>query len=96
MLKLYGFPLSNYYNMVKIALIEKGVSFKEVDFHPSQDSDYLSKSPMGKVPCIETDDGFLSETDVILNYLEDTYPEPAFLPKDAFARAKVRDLMKEL
>lgn len=96
MLKLYGFPLSNYYNMVKIALIEKGVSFEEVDFHPSQEWDYLSKSPMGKVPCIETDDGFLSETDVILNYLEDTYPEPAFLPKDAFARAKVRELMKEL
>ena len=96
MLKLYGFPLSNYYNMVKIALIEKGDSFEDLDNHPSQDSDYLSKSPMGKVPCIETDDGFLSETDVILNYLEDTYPEPAFLPKDAFARAKVRELMKEL
>ena len=31
MLKLYGFPLSNYYNMVKIALIEKGVDFEEVD-----------------------------------------------------------------
>ncbi|MDZ7683926.1 MAG: glutathione S-transferase N-terminal domain-containing protein [Gammaproteobacteria bacterium] len=58
MIKLYGFPISNYFNIVKIALIEKGVDFEFVDTRPSQDDDYLAKSPMGKVPCIETEDGF--------------------------------------
>ena len=34
MLKLYGFAVSNYYNMVKLALLEKGVAFEEVPFFP--------------------------------------------------------------
>ena len=54
MLKLYGFPVSNYFNMVKIALLEKQIEFEEVLVYPNQEHDYLSKSPMGKVPCIET------------------------------------------
>ncbi len=96
MIKLYGFALSNYFNMVKMALIEKGLDFEVVETRPSQEGDYLAKSPMGKVPCLETDDGFLSETSVILEYLEDKYPEPAFMPADPFERAKVRELMKEI
>lgn len=96
MLKLYGFPLSNYYNMVKIALLEKGIEFELVDAHPSQDDDYLSNSPMGKVPCLETPQGFLSETNVICEYLEDTGEGVALLPTDPYERAKVRELMKEI
>jgi len=96
LLKLYGFPLSNYYNMVKIALLEKGIEFELVDAHPSQDDDYLSNSPMGKVPCLETPQGFLSETNVICEYLEDTGEGVALLPTDPYERAKVRELMKEI
>lgn len=96
MIKLHGFPLSNYFNIVKIALLEKGADFEFVDTRPSQDDSYLAKSPMGKVPCIETEDGFLSETNVILEYLEETLPGPAFFPEDPYARAKVRELMKEM
>lgn len=96
MIKLYGFPISNYFNMVKAALIEKNIDFEVVDVRPSQEPDYLEKSPMGKVPCIETDGHFLSETQTILEYLEETHPEPALLPKDPFARAKVRELMHGL
>ena len=96
MLKLHGFPLSNYYNMVKIALLEKGIEFELVDAHPSQDDDYLGHSPMGKVPCLETPQGFLSETSVIFEYLEDTGEGPALLPTDPYERAKVRELMKEI
>ncbi|MGR8947427.1 MAG: glutathione S-transferase N-terminal domain-containing protein, partial [Gammaproteobacteria bacterium] len=62
MIKLYGFPVSNYYNMVKFAMLEKGVDFEEVSVMPSQEAEYLAKSPMGKVPCIETSDGFISES----------------------------------
>lgn len=96
MIKLYGFAVSNYYNMVKFALLEKGIEFAEVAAMPSQENDFTAKSPMGKVPCIETDKGFLSETNVILDCLEESVPSPALLPKDAFARAKVREVMKVL
>ena len=96
MLKLYGFPLSNYFNMVKMALMEKGLAFEEVITKPSQETDYLAKSPMGKVPCLETEDGFLSETTVIFEYLEDLGQGQALLPSDPFARAKVRELVKQI
>lgn len=96
MLQLHGFPLSNYFNMVKAALLEKGIAFEHVSTRPSQDAAYLSKSPMGKVPCIGTEQGFLSETQVICQYLEELQPEPALLPQSAFERAKVRELMHEL
>lgn len=96
MLKLYGAPLSNYYNMVKAALLEKGVEFEEVMSPPSQEEGYLAKSAMGKIPCIETEDGFLAETLAILDYIEETWPEPALLPKDPWARAKVRELAQSL
>jgi glutathione S-transferase len=95
-LKLYGFPLSNYFSMVKSALLEKGIEFDVVSTRPSQDADYLARSPMGKVPCIETEHGCLSETAAILEYLEDLRPEPRLLPREPYARAKVRELMHDL
>ena len=69
-IKLYGFPISNYYNMAKVVMIEKGIEFEEVLVRPNQEADYLSKSPMGKVPSIETEQGFLTETGVIIDYLD--------------------------
>jgi glutathione S-transferase len=79
--------------MVKQCLIEKGVEFEQLDARPSQDEDYLAISPMGKVPCLETPDGYLIETSSILDYLEDVYPTPAMYPADAFAKAKAREIM---
>jgi len=96
MIKLHGAPLSNYYNMVKTALLEKNIAFEAVLSPPSQEPDYLAKSPMGKIPCIETDQGFLAETHAILDYLEDVEPKPSLLPADPFARAKVRELTQSL
>ena len=93
MLKLHGSSVSNYVTMVKQCLIEKGVAFEQLDDPPSQDDDFLILSPMGKIPCLETPDGFLVETSAILDYLEDVYPTPAMYPADAFARAKAREIM---
>ena len=59
MIKLHGMPLSNYYNVVKAIMLEKEIPFEEVHVKPNQESEYLSKSPMGKVPCMETTAGFL-------------------------------------
>ncbi len=94
MIKLYGFAVSNYYNMVKLALEEKGIAYQEIGAMPSQEADYKAKSPMGKVPCIETAHGMLSETSAILEYLEDVQPATPLLPADPFARAKTRELMR--
>lgn len=96
MLKLYGFPVSNYYNMVKLALLHKGVAFEEVIMRPSQEQDYLAKSAMGKIPCLQTPEGFISETNVILDFLDEAYPDKALLPKGTFERAKVRELSKSI
>ena len=96
MLTLYGFTFSNYVNMVKMALYEKDMAFDWVDVKPSQEADYLAKSPMGKVPCIETEKGFLSETNIILEYIEETGADIKLMPSDPFERARVRELMKQI
>ena len=96
MLKLYAFTVSNYFNMVKMALLEKDIDFEFVDTKPTQEGDYLAKSPMGKVPCLETSEGFISETDVIFDYLEDLGQGQALMPASAYEKAKVRELIKQL
>lgn len=96
MIKLYGFTLSNYFNMVKMTLLEKGIEFEFIDTRPSQEDDFLTKSPMGKVPCIETDQGFLTEANVIMEYLEESSTGPTMMPLEPFAKAEVRQLMKEI
>jgi glutathione S-transferase len=92
-LKLHGISISNYANMVKQCLIEKGIEFEQLNARPSQDDDFLAMSPMGKVPCLETPEGFLVETSAILDYLEEIHPEPPMVPARAFARAKASELM---
>ncbi len=94
MIKLNGTPVSNYYNMAKLAMIEKDMAFEEVSNPASQDASYKKKSPMGKMPFIETEAGCLSETSVILDYLEATKPLPALYPGDAFAKAKTQEVMR--
>ncbi len=94
MLKLCGFHISNYHNKVRIALLEKGIAFEEdATVTPSQKDDYLARSPMGKVPYLEVNGTRLCESEVILEYLEEAYPQKPLLPKDPLARAKVRELV---
>ncbi|MDA8781773.1 glutathione S-transferase N-terminal domain-containing protein [Porticoccaceae bacterium] len=68
MIKLYGFSISNYHAMVKVFLLEKGFDFEEVHIEPTYSEPFLELSPMGKVPCIEVDEGYLSETTAILGF----------------------------
>ena len=94
MLKLCGFATSNYYNKVKLALLEKGVPFEEELVWPTRDHAHLARTPIGKLPFIETPHGNLSESTVILEYLEDAYPEHPLYPRDPYARAKNRELIR--
>jgi glutathione S-transferase len=94
MIKLCGFRISNYHNKVRIALLEKGVAFEEDEnVKPSQEGDYLAKSPMGKVPYLEVNGTRIRESSAILEYLEDAYPQKPLLPEDRVERARVRELV---
>jgi len=94
MIRLCGFRISNYHNKVRIALLEKGIAFEEDEnVKPSQQDEYLAKSPMGKVPYLDVDGQLLRESEVILEYLEDAYPQQPLLPKDPLQRARVRELV---
>jgi glutathione S-transferase len=94
MITLHGFPASNYCNMVTMALLEKGVPHENARVYTSQDEAMLAKSPMGKVPFLETPDGFISETSIILDYIEETQDGPGLYPNDPYDRARVRELIK--
>jgi len=94
MITLCGITLSNYYNVVKMALLEKGAPFVEEIVKPrSTDPAVLSISPLGKIPFIRTPQGGMCESKAILEYVESAFPEPALFPSDAFAAGKVRELM---
>ncbi|MDB5797133.1 MAG: glutathione S-transferase family protein [Paucimonas sp.] len=93
MLKLHGFAVSNYYNKVKMALLEKEIPFEEVLATPNRSPELLEKSPLGKVPFLETEKGVLVESQVLMEYLEDAFPQKPLLPADPFEAAKVRELI---
>lgn len=96
MLKLCGFSVSNYYNKVKLALLEKGVQFEEETVYTSQDESLKKESPMGKVPFLRTPLGILTESQVLIEYIEDVYPKHPLYPIEAFARAKCRELIEHI
>ena len=96
MFKLYGFAVSNYYNMVKLALLEKGLPFEEVTFYPTQTPESLAISPRGKVPVLGVDAGYINETAIILEYLEQSQQGTPLLPSDPFERAQVLAIAKEI
>jgi len=93
MIQLHGLAVSNYYNKVKLALLEKNVPFTEVHQGTrSTDEAVLAASPLAKIPYITAPQGSLCESQAILEWLEDAFPQPPLMPADAFAAAKVREL----
>ena len=96
MITLYGVAISNYYNKIKFALLEKNIPFAEELLAPAQSEAVLSRSPLGKIPFIKTPDGYLSESQAILEYLEDAFPETPLYPADAFQRGKCREFIQHI
>ena len=94
MIQLCGFAASNYYNKVKLALLEKNVPFEEQLVWLGQTDP--AATPLGKVPYIVTPQGPISESTVILEYIEQAHPAHPLLPADPFAAAKVRELVRYL
>lgn len=97
-LKLCGFAGSNYFNKVKLQLLEKGVPFEEeLVWTGMKNNPALSeRSPLGKVPFMETPKGVILESSVCCEYIESTHPEHPLIPTDPFEAAKVRELLTYL
>ena len=96
-MKLYGFWRSLASYRVRVALALKGMEAEEVsiDLLKGQQhrEDYLAVNPQGVVPALVVDAGPpLFQSLAILEYLEETKPQPPLLPKDARGRARVRGL----
>ena len=91
MLTLYDAARCPYCARVRIVLAEKGVEYEtmvvDLDDRPAW---IYEKNPLGKVPVLEEGEFVLPESAVIMEYLEERYPEPALLPADAADRALVR------
>jgi glutathione S-transferase len=94
MIVLCGFTASNYYNKVKLALLEKGAAFTEEAVPNGKKSEAVfDASPLGKVPFIRTEHGTLCESQVIMEYIESAHPNPPLMPADPWQAAKVRELV---
>lgn len=89
-LKLIGHKLCPYVQRAVIALTEKDVPFERIDIDLDNKPDWFLKvSPLGKTPVLLVDDTPIFESAVILEYLEETQPNPLH-PQDALARAEHR------
>jgi glutathione S-transferase/RNA polymerase-associated protein len=97
MLKLYEHPLSPYAQKVKIALYEKAIPFDAIvpDLFGGTDGRFMSSSPRHEVPTVIDAGVEIFDSTIILEYLEDKWPEPAMLPESPEERARVR-MLEEL
>ncbi len=117
-MRLVGSLSSNYCNIAKVVLLEKGVSFAEAvvtpdgrvltrerpedpwseeALSPEHHEELAQLSPAGRVPVLDLGErGALTETSVIVEFLEESLPDPALLPSTPFERARVRELMRHM
>ena len=95
MMKLYGYFRSGAAYRVRIALNMKGIAVEHFSRHlrngEQRAPDYLEINPQGLVPALVLDDGtILTQSLAIIDWLDETHPNPPLLPKDPIRRAKVR------
>lgn len=92
-IRLHGYPVSNYVNVVRAALIEKGLAHEMVHTGAARDDRFLAMNPMGKIPVLEDRGFFLGETSAILEYLDDRYSDISLRPADCVQRARGRQIV---
>lgn len=91
---LYHYPLSPFSRKVRLCLGEKKIEAVLVEErYWEEDPDFLRRNPAGKVPVLKMDGRTMSDSVAICEYLEETHPTPALLPKAAAARCEVRRLV---
>jgi maleylacetoacetate isomerase len=98
--RLYSFWRSSAAYRVRIALQLKGVGHEQVATHlgrgDQRRSSYIDHNPQGFVPALEEDDFVLGQSLAIIEYLDETHPDPPLLPAGARPRAIVRSLAQSI
>jgi maleylpyruvate isomerase len=93
-MKLHGYFRSSASYRVRIALNLKGLSAEHLPHHlrkgEQRDPAYLAINPQGLVPTLQDQGIIITQSLAIIEWLEETHPEPPLLPKDALRRAHVR------
>jgi glutathione S-transferase len=96
-MKLYAVPISPFSGRVRLALAYKGLKYEDMSLPPggTRDANFLSINPIGKIPTLIVDDGsVIAESETIIAYLDEVYPEPPLLPDEPAARARVRTIIR--
>lgn len=97
---LYGYWRSSATYRTRIALNLKGVSYRAVGVHLLKDEnlspEHLARHPSGRVPILEIDGIRIGQSMAMIDYLDETRPEPPLLPRDPKTRALVRDLKDQV
>ena len=97
---LYGYWRSSATYRTRIALNLKGVSYRTVGVHLLKDEQvqpaHLARHPSGRVPILEIDGHRIGQSMAMIEYLDETRPEPPLLPRDAALRAQVRDFKDQI
>lgn len=95
-MKLYTHFRSSAAFRVRIALNLKGVPYESIPKsfvkHEQRSADYLAVNPQGLIPALDIEGAVLSQTLAIIEYLNEQFPTPAFLPADPVQRAQVRSM----
>jgi maleylacetoacetate isomerase len=97
---LYGYWRSSATYRTRIALNLKGVSYRTVGVHLLKDEqimpEHLARHPSGRVPILEIDGHRIGQSMAMIDYLDETRPDPPLLPRDPCLRAHVRDLKDQI
>ena len=95
-LKLYDYWRSSASYRVRIALEMKGVAYESVsvNLHPDvkehQSEAYRQVNPQMRVPALEVDGEIIGQSSAILEWIDETWPEPSLFPADPIQRMKAR------
>lgn len=91
---LHGYWRSGAAYRVRIALALKGIAYKtqghDLRTGAQKAADYVALNPQGMVPALQIEGAVLTQSPAILEWLEETHPEPPLLPVDPLDRARVR------
>ncbi|WP_309628867.1 maleylacetoacetate isomerase [Brevundimonas sp.] len=94
---LHGYFRSSAAYRTRIALNLKGVAYEQHDIDlrtgAQRSEAFLKLNPQGLVPALEVDGTVITQSTAILEWLDETFPEPALMPGDAIGRAQVRGMI---
>lgn len=97
-LKLYNFPQSTCSQKVRLTLWEKSLDFADRPLNSANREHltdwYLAMNPNGVVPTLKHDDGVVIDSSVIIEYLDEVFPENSLTPADPLRRAQMRKWLR--